>query len=396
MEITHCEVCGGTDLTPVLNLGPMPLSDDLKEIGDLTPCARYPIEILFCDMCKTAHHRYSVPKELLFPSEYHYRARQTKDVLDGMVQFVDSVEKHGLVKNLKVLDIGTNDGSLLNVFHERGAITFGVEPTSAALECEHPVRMGFFNAHTADWIRQEWGCPDIITFTNVFAHIEDLDGLIHALNRVKHSSTTIVIENHYLGSILEKHQFDTFYHEHPRTYSYTSFVHVAHALGMHVEWVEFPKRYGGNIRVFLKPGPHPGNLTYMATERDFQSRLIKLGSDVELWRQRKLDEIRDLVRQYGPLFAVAFPARAAILLNTLHADDSLIKAVCEKEGSNKIGYYVPGTNIPILSDKGMAGFMGHDVVLNLAWHIPNEVEARWREKGFHGRFIQIVDEGDFQ
>lgn len=383
-------------MEPVINLGQQPLPDDLIEIGKTDVCERYPIEILFCSMCRTAHQRYQVFKEKLFAPDYHYRAKQTNDVLDGMRQFVDSIEKYTPVKGLKVLDIGCNDGSLLDVFRDRGAYTRGVEPTAAALECEHDVHMGFFNALLADKIVGAWGRPDIITFTNVFAHIEDLDRLIFAINRIKHANTMIVIENHYLGSVLDRHQFDTFYHEHLRTYSYSSFVHIAYSLGMHVKHVEFPARYGGNIRVFLVPGQQPGNPLYLDPERDFGIRLQELGQDVDLWAANKVAKILVEVSHAGALVAVAFPARASLLLNVLGLGPEQIRAIYEKEGSKKIGYYAPGTRIPILSDKNVwSGCSYNYAVLNLAWHIPMEIERRWRSHGFKGRFIQAVSEEDF-
>ena len=130
----------------------------------------------------------------------------------GCEQLVDSIEKHGLVKGLKVLDVGCNDGSLLDVFRRRGATTTGIEPTNAAEEAAvkgHGIDHTFLDLVEAMRYVKTYGSPDIITFTNVFAHIANLPALI-------------VIENHYLGSVLDRGQFDTFYHEHLRTYSYTS------------------------------------------------------------------------------------------------------------------------------------------------------------------------------
>ena len=133
-EITSCEVCGNTHLQSVINLGKHPLPDDLVKIGDDRQPEEYPVEVLFCDTCKTAHQRFQIPREQLFPRTYHYRARQTQDVLDGMAQLVDSIAKKRSLAGLKVLDIGCNDGSLLTEFRRRGADTYGIEPTDAAAD----------------------------------------------------------------------------------------------------------------------------------------------------------------------------------------------------------------------------------------------------------------------
>ena len=92
-EISSCEVCKSTALEPVLDLGPHPMCDDLVPVGDTRVCREYPIDILFCPRCVTAHQRFQVPKHELFPKTYHYRSRFTADVLNGMSALVDATER---------------------------------------------------------------------------------------------------------------------------------------------------------------------------------------------------------------------------------------------------------------------------------------------------------------
>jgi 2-polyprenyl-3-methyl-5-hydroxy-6-metoxy-1,4-benzoquinol methylase len=407
-EIESCEVCENRDLRPVLSLGPHPMCDDLVPIGDARECKTYPIEILFCDTCRTAHQRFQIPKDQLFPPTYHYRSRQTADVLSGMRQLVEACAREaGPLESKKVLDIGCNDGSLLSIFRDRGAKTFGIEPTDAAHDASalgHSTVKAFLSAAVASGFLRAHGAPDIITFTNVFAHIEDLPGVIRALAVLKSSGTVLVIENHYLGAIVAKHQFDTFYHEHPRTYSFRSFTRIAEALGMHIARAEFPQRYGGNIRVFMRSGPqarpspiHDEHAQIEAHESSYGSDLVKLSSQIELWRERKRAALEGEFRQHGRLRAKAFPGRAAIPINLLGLDENMISAVYEKPGSPKIGHYVPGTRIPILSDDDFS-FASTDQLtpmLNSAWHIRSEIEPYLRRLGFRGRIIDIISQDDF-
>ena len=83
IEIDGCEVCGSSTLIPVLDLGVHPMCDDLIPVGSTRICHEYPIEILHCERCSTAHQRFQIPKEELFPQTYHYRSRFTADVLSG-------------------------------------------------------------------------------------------------------------------------------------------------------------------------------------------------------------------------------------------------------------------------------------------------------------------------
>ena len=284
--IRGCEVCGGSRLKDVLDLGSHPLCDDLVPIGNPSIPATYPIDIVFCPTCKTAHQAFQVPKQTLFPNTYHYRARHTADVLNGMRQLVERCEKQvGSLNDLLVLDVGCNDGSLLSIFRERGARTIGVEPTGAATDAKeagHTVYQDYFAPSLAEKIAASGGRPDIITFTNVFAHIEDLRSVLSAVRTLMGPSTLLVIENHYLGAVLERYQFDTFYHEHPRTYSLASFRHIAKSLQAGIEAVEFPARYGGNIRVMMRrdltDSTSPELAQMDAAEDSFERHLLDMAS----------------------------------------------------------------------------------------------------------------------
>ena len=403
-QINKCEVCGNTKLIPVLDLGAHPMCDDLVPVGGSRTCREYPIDILYCDGCFTAHQRFQVPKQELFPATYHYRSRFTADVLNGMKELVGSCEQRfGNLTGKMVLDIGCNDGSLLDFFNQKGAKTFGIEPTGAyqdAAQKGHITFNDFLSEKVADAIVTKHGKPDFITFTNVFAHIENLHEVLNSLKRLMSPNTVIVIENHYLGAVLDGNQFDTFYHEHPRTYSYTSFVHMSRSLGVELLDVEFPKRYGGNIRVFMgnaMNGVVAKDLSALsAREGRFLEDFVTLQKNVAHWRESKKSLLQELVRKHGKLKAKAFPGRAAILVKLLNLDEGQISAVYEKPGSMKIGHYLPGTRIPIRSDDELFGLSDKSQpLLNLAWHISREIRSYLTEHGYTGPVVDILSADDF-
>ena len=119
----------------------------------------------------------------------------------------DCKQTFGSLKSKVVLDIGCNDGSLLDIFSRNEAITLGVEPTDASKEAQrkgHKVFNGYMNEQIVKKIKKKYSKIDIITFTNVFAHIENLKKLTTNLKKIISNKTLVVIENHYLGSILKK------------------------------------------------------------------------------------------------------------------------------------------------------------------------------------------------
>jgi len=390
IEILNCEVCDGSSLRPVLDLGLHPLCDDLVKVGDDRICNEFPIEIHFCDICKTAHQKYQVPKHELFQFDYHYRARMTGSVLTGMKDLVAAVvDEKGPLSGKKVLDVGCNDGSLLDFFRKEGCETFGVEPTSAALESSHKTINEFFDSSVAERLLKEVGKFDIITFTNVFAHIEDLNGLLENVNSILADNGMLVIENHYLGAVLSTGQFDTFYHEHPRTYSEESFRFIAEKIGRNVSSVQYVSRYGGNIRVFIDNSPAVSKINL---EEDFGSKLIQMQADMDQWKIDMRGTIEELNQSYGPLIAKAFPGRAAILIKLLELNESHIDSVYEITGSIKVGHYVPGTRIPIKPEIELFQMdKKPGVVLNLGWHIAVEVKNNLVKNDIHSRVINIKE-----
>lgn len=405
-EIKSCEVCGNDILESVLNLGLHPMCDDLISIKDTRICHEYPIDIVFCKTCITAHQRFQVPKEDLFPAAYHYRSRFTADVLNGMAGLVEScIESFGSLKEKKVLDVGCNDGSLLDFFKKNGALTFGIEPTNAYLDAKekgHYAINDYLSQKVAKEFVELCGKPDFITFTNVFAHIENLKEVLESLKILSSKDTIIIIENHYLGSVLDGNQFDTFYHEHPRTYSYTSFTYMAKSLDLELLNVEFPSRYGGNVRVFMGNKSYTNKSliydkdTIIRKENKYFEQFKSLERNVQKWKINKKKLLENLFNKYGKLRAKAFPGRAAILIKLLELNHEIISAVYEKHGSLKIGNYLPGTRIPILSDSDLFSMQDKSLpIINLAWHIPNEIQNYMIKNGYTGEIINIIERDDF-
>lgn len=397
-HIRGCEICQCDTLVPVADLGEHPLVDDLIEVGSERVSTKYPIKLLYCPRCRAVHQEYQVPKRVLFHKEYHYRASLTKDVLRGMQSLVDRCsELLGSLQDKLVLDVGCNDGSLLNFFHDKGALTAGIEPTNAAQDArsDHHIIQDYFSPEVARRAVDEFGSPDIITFTNVFAHIQNLSEVLESLRILigDEGSKTVVIENHYLGSVIQGKQFDTFYQEHPRTYSATSFSYIAKALNMTIRAIEFPRRYGGNIRVVLSN--EKGQTAQaeveqlMQKEGEFDHQLPKMFEDLLPLREAKVSQIKALVDKHGKLRAKAFPGRAAIILEYFGLNEEHFQCVHEQNHSPKVGHYIPGTRIPIRPDKEL-DLSNSEPLINFAWHIHKEICDYLRGLGFEGEIIPII------
>ena len=397
--LRKCEICESKKyLVEVLNLGLLPLVDDLIKINSKKKNKLYKTQILYCKKCYTAYQKYEVKKKVLFPNKYHYRSSLTNDVIMGMEGLVRDTKK--FVKTYKdkvVLDVGCNDGTLLSRFKKEKAITIGIEPTDAAYEAKkkgHDIYKNYIDLKTVNKIKKKYKHIDIITFTHVFAHIDNLKYLISCVKKLMGKNTILVIENHYLGSVLDQNQFDTFYHEHPRTYSQRSFLEIAKKIKANLIHCSFPKRYGGNIRVVITNSKY--NKIRTKNESSFFHRFKQLQTSMEKWRKIKKEELFVLTKKYGPLSAKAFPGRASILIKLLNINEKVISEVYEKPDSKKIGHYLPGTSIPIKSDnKFLKNKNKIKIIINLAWHINKEIKTYLRKMGYKGKIIDILETKDF-
>ena len=287
-----------------------------------------------------------------------------------------------------VCDIGCSDGSLLNNFKKKMK-TIGVEPTFAGKEARkngHKIIINYFDKKVALKIKKiTKGKLKLITFTNVFAHIVNFKQLINNLKILINDQTVIIIENHYLGEIIKKNQFDSFYSEHPRTYSFKSFQYIAKLLDCEISQVQFPSRYGGNIRVFLTKKINDKKEYKVMHKEDYILKSIyKVQNKIKNWKKSSYKILKYFKRNNLKLYGKALPARAIVLINMLKIDSKVMPCVFEKVGSKKIGHYVPGTKIKIVGDdKWITKKIKPEAMVIWGWHIYKEIKKYLKNNGYN-------------
>ena len=229
-KIDKCQICNSINLIEVMKLGDQPLANSLiKDISDENLVQKYPVNIIRCKDCGLLQIDYIVDQKKVYHPDYPYLPGITPTVDKEQKELSDYLCKSlNLKKNDLVVDIGSNDGSLLRYFKEQGLKTLGVEPTNIA-QIAHAngidTIQSFFNKEITDEIKSKYGKAKLLTSTNVFAHMSTLGDVMDGITNLIDDDGYYAFENHYIMEILDKLQYDTFYHEHLRTYScllYTS------------------------------------------------------------------------------------------------------------------------------------------------------------------------------
>ena len=336
----------------------------------------------------------TVPPEIMFRNYLYvsgtsdtipaHFAAYAKDVADGFVP------KGGLV-----VEIGSNDGTLLRAF-DRGAVrVLGVEPArniaAMANAAGIPTLDEFFGEAIAGEIAAKHGRASAIIGNNVVAHIDDLHGLMNGVTALLEDRGVFVAEFPYLVDLLEKTAYDTIYHEHLSYFSVASVVDLASRHGMRLVDVRRVGVHGGSIRVFIsrdgEPSAEVENL--LGLESSIGLRAGRpLAAFVGTVHRQKHDLVRLLaeIRSRRRLAGYGAPAKGNTLLNFCGIDRTILDFIVDRS-SLKHGLLTPGTHIPVEPPEHLLASDVRDTLL-LAWNFADEIlrqQDAYRSRG--GRFI---------
>ena len=199
-------------------------------------------------------------------------------------------------------------------------------------------------------------------------------------------------ESHYLVSLIKTVQYDTIYHEHLRYYSLKSLNYLFKKYNLEIIHAKKINTHGGSIRVYAarknkfkinssvkKILKFEKNYLNWKTFEEFRKKVVK--SKLNLY-----SILKKLKEKNKKIYGIGAPSRASTLINYVGLDENIIDCVLEIDGSYKIGNYIPGKKIPILSEKKLYK-EPPDFVILFSWHIASELKANLKKKGFKGKFI---------
>ena len=403
VPVECCQVCGHAPLETVLSLGYMPPVNQMVPIGEVPrQLPWFPTTLLHCRKCELVQLGLAVDPVIIFPPEYPYTSGTTKLLRDNFADLQrESAAMLGLTGKDLVIDIGSNDGTLLSNFKNGGQRILGIEPTDVgdiANERGIPTIKRYFGLDTARQVKREHGAASVVTAANCFAHMEDVHAIVDGIVELLKPDGVFISESHYLVPLLDTLQYDTIYHEHLRYYSLASLKYLLEMHDLEVFHARPIPSHGGSIRVYAarrgsRPVQDSVNRMLDAEPRGeaMAKRLQAFHRDVILSKLRLLSMLRDLKERGELIAAISAPSRASTLVNYVGLDEGLIDYVCEIPGSLKIGKYMPGTQIPVVEEARLFAEQP-DCAVIFSWHIADELAPKLKAKGFRGKLITPLPE----
>lgn len=399
-----CRLCGSQRLTLVLQLEPTPPANAFLAAQNPTEQERFPLDLFLCEDCGHAQLLDVVDPRLLF--EHYVYVSGTSPVFRAHLKAYaeEVVAQFRPPAGTLVVEIGSNDGTLLGFFKKLGYSVLGVDPArniaQQANEAGIETLPDFFSPLIAARIRGERGPASVIAANNVLAHIDDLHGVLEGIRILLAPDGILVFEVAYLVDMITKTLFDTIYHEHLSYHSNKPLKRFLEAHGMEMIHVARVDSQGGSLRAVAKLAngrqpTHPSVAELLALEArleaDRPETFHSLARRIEA-RRAELASLLQQIRAEGKrVAAYGAPAKATTLLYHFALGSDTIEFIVD-DNPLKQGLVTPGLHIPVLSPEAMYE-RRPDYVVILAWNFAAslmERHAAFREAG--GRFIVPLPE----
>lgn len=401
IKVTNCRICKSKELTKFLDLGKMPIPNGFLKAADLKkPEPQYELACLYCQNCSLVQLSEIVNPESMF-EDYVYVTSASKSMLNNFASLAFYGQKKlNINKSSFVIDIGSNDGSLLKFFKNQGNRVLGIDPAKnlakVAISEGIPTQVGLLNPSMARKIVKKYGQADLITATNVIAHINDLDEVFASLKILLKKDGAFITEFPYVLDLMAKNQFDTIYHEHLSYFGLTSWNYFVKKQGFRIVDVFRLPIHGGSIRTvhkfadikslklnktvsYLINLESQHGLSDKKTYEDFSNRISKLKTELS-------DLLKKLKKQRKRIIGLGAPAKGNVLTSFFDIGPETLDYIVDSTPL-KHGLFTPKKHIPIYNEEKVL-LDQPDYALILAWNFKEEIMRKhklFKKQG--GKFI---------
>jgi methylation protein EvaC len=398
-----CRICGA-QVTPFMSFGNMPIANGFLTADEFADEYLYELQPVFCEGCATFQIAEQPAPERMFHDRYAFYTRTSQRMVAHFKTYADWIRQRYLIGDDPfVVEIGSNDGAMLENFAEKGIRHLGIEPSANVAEeaRRHGVRteVEFFGPDLADHIVARDGHADALIAANVMCHIPDLLGVAEAADKLLKPEGVLVFEDPYLGDMVEKTAYDQIYDEHVFIFSALSVKNIFGSRNFELVDLEPQGTHGGSMRyVFARKGTRETSSRVEAQLAYEQKCGLHLTSTYENFRERceasrdKLTSLLAEIRNRGDrIVGYAATSKSTTMLNYCGIGPATVEFISDTTPI-KQGKYSPGVHIPVRSHEDFEAKFP-DYALLLAWNHQEEItanEAAFLRGG--GRWIVFVPE----
>jgi SAM-dependent methyltransferase len=400
-DFPACRICGASLRHTFVDLGMSPLCETYHALAELSRGEHYyPLHVYVCAYCFLVQMEpHASPREIF--SDYPYFSAYSDSWLEHSEAYCEKIAARlGLNGRSLVVEVGSNDGYLLQYFLQRGVPVLGVEPAAnvaqAALERGVPTLVRFFGAPLAAEMASQGRCADLVVGNNVLAQVPDLHDFVAGLRTLLKPAGVLTLEFPHLLRLIEDSEFDTIYHEHLSYFSLRTALRILDAHGLTVFDVEQLPTHGGSLRIYARLWDNPSypiqpevGALIMAEESAGLAKLEGYRGFAEQARQTKLAFVEFLLcaaRAAKSVAGYGAPGKSATLLHYCGIGKDLIAYTVDRN-PRKQGRYLPGSHIPIYHPDHISQTRP-DYVVIFPWNLKDEImEQLSFIRTWGGRFV---------
>ena len=386
-----CRACQGKTLTKVLDLGIQPLANEFLHTED-EHSGYAPLQVMFCETCTLAQLSVVVDPKILY-ANYAYTTSHSRTMLRHFDQLAEDIASEGARGS--VVEIGSNDGTLLLNFSQRGfGPVVGVDPAQNLAEVAY--RQGFstivrnFDASAVNQIHAFLPKVDIVVARHVFAHIDDWQAFLNALDLLTHPQSLVCIEVPNTDDMLRNSEFDTVYHEHLSYVTIRAVEHLCRFTRWHIHRViRYPIHGGVNLLMLRRNGAaqrHASVEQALTAERVTLSRWVAMAQASDIQRLQLKSLVRSIRDEGKTVCGFGASAKSSVWVNACRFTERDLDFITDTT-PQKIGRFSPGSRIPIVHQAEL-GMRKPDYAVMFAWNYREEIlsdQRQFMENG--GRFI---------
>lgn len=403
-KVKECRICFSKKLLPVIDLGNQPIPNGfLKKEALKQKEPQYPLSVVFCPNCSLMQLDYLVDPKIMFKN-YLYIPSASKTRIEYFKEMAKEIVDTARIKEMSlIIDVGSNDGSLLVQFKNIGMKTLGIDPAENLVEVAKlngvETVNGYFDTKLAKKVEGKYGKAKAMTATNVIAHIHNLYEVIKGGEILLADDGIFVMHFPYSYDLLKDNLFDTIYHEHLSYFSVKSLLYLAKNSELEIFDIHKSDLDGGSLRVFWKKRSNKKIATKVGVIKKFLKEEEKYGLDtinaynafkkrVEKLKQNTIKQLQELKKAKKSIVGYGAAAKANVLLNYFGIDKKTIDYIVDST-PYKQGLYTPGSHIPIYSEDKIYE-TNPDYVLIFAWNFSKEIMDKNKEyKKNGGKFILV-------